>query len=388
MSEKRVKVWVQRFKDRPALMLQWIDPATRKRKSVSAGTADEDEAEAKRVDLEADLNACRYHAASKITWEKFREIFEDEYVSARKANTQKTFTDCFERFERLCSPTALRGINERMLSLFATRLRKEKYRGEGGYAPVTIKVTLQYLQTTLNWAVGQKLIADCPTFPVIKVPKKKPQPIPAESFERLILKAKDQQMKTFLLVGWLAGLRLSEALALEWEPTSQAPYLDFARRRIILPAEFVKAVEDQWLPLDPVLAAALAELPREGKKVFNFIARHGRPLKRQSVSTNISRLAKKAGVRLTMHSLRKGFGCRYAGKVPAQVLQKLMRHSKISTTMDYYANVDEAVETAVFGDECNSSRNSDRETAAAAAVDNAAKPLHDGSTGTNHHAGG
>jgi hypothetical protein len=50
-----------------------------------------------------------------------------------------------------------------------------------------------------------------------------------------------------------------------------------------------------------------------------------------------------------MHSLRKGFGCRYAAKVPAQVLQKLMRHSNIKTTMDYYANVDDAVEQAVLG---------------------------------------
>jgi integrase len=50
-----------------------------------------------------------------------------------------------------------------------------------------------------------------------------------------------------------------------------------------------------------------------------------------------------------MHSLRKGFGCRYAGKVPAQVLQRLMRHADIKTTLEYYANVDEAVEAAVFG---------------------------------------
>jgi hypothetical protein len=48
-----------------------------------------------------------------------------------------------------------------------------------------------------------------------------------------------------------------------------------------------------------------------------------------------------------MHALRRGFGCYYAARVPAQVLQKLMRHSNISVTMDYYANVDSAVEDAV-----------------------------------------
>ena len=68
----------------------------------------------------------------------------------------------------------------------------------------------------------------------------------------------------------------------------------------------------------------------------------------------VTKLAKKAGVKLTMHTLRKGFGCRYAGKVPAQVLQKLMRHANIRVTMTYYANVDDAVEAAVLGDRRNS----------------------------------
>ena len=58
-----------------------------------------------------------------------------------------------------------------------------------------------------------------------------------------------------------------------------------------------------------------------------------------------------------MKTLRRGFGCRYAGKVPAQVLQKLMRHANIKTTMDYYANVDEAAEAAILGEQRNSSRN-------------------------------
>ena len=54
---------------------------------------------------------------------------------------------------------------------------------------------------------------------------------------------------------------------------------------------------------------------------------------------------------------RKGFGCHYAAKVSAQVLQKLMRHGDIKTTMAYYANVDDAAEQAVRSRHCNTSRN-------------------------------
>ena len=50
MSEKRVTVWVQRFKDRASLMLQWIEPDTGKRRSRSAGTDDDKEAEQARAD--------------------------------------------------------------------------------------------------------------------------------------------------------------------------------------------------------------------------------------------------------------------------------------------------------------------------------------------------
>jgi len=52
MSEKRIVVWVQRFPDRDNLVLQWHDPDTGKRKSKSAETADEGEAERKRADLD------------------------------------------------------------------------------------------------------------------------------------------------------------------------------------------------------------------------------------------------------------------------------------------------------------------------------------------------
>jgi hypothetical protein len=78
MSDSRITVWVQRFKDRPTLMLQWIDSETGARKSKSAGSADPKEVEKARADLEYELNHGRYQEASRLTWERFRELFEAE----------------------------------------------------------------------------------------------------------------------------------------------------------------------------------------------------------------------------------------------------------------------------------------------------------------------
>jgi hypothetical protein len=64
---KRVKVWVQRFPDRPNLVLQWHDPDTGQRRSQTAGTVDPKEAEDIRADLEADLNAGRHRQAARMS---------------------------------------------------------------------------------------------------------------------------------------------------------------------------------------------------------------------------------------------------------------------------------------------------------------------------------
>jgi integrase len=362
MAEERVRVWVQRFKGRRHLMLQWIDPDTARRKSKSARTADVKEAEARRVDLEADLNNGRHQEASRISWERFRELFEAEFVAHRRDNTRRNYRVALDLFEQVCTPRSLRSISERTVSAFAAGLRRLPGCG-GAMRDSTIKVRMQFLHTALQWAADQKFISECPRFPAIKPPRKRPQPVPAESFERLLARAEgDQRMRAFLLCGWLAGLRLNEALALEREQTDKAPYLDPGRDRIVFPAEVVKGDEDQWVPLDPKLKEALDALPVAGRRVFRFEAIDGRgerDLTDITVSARVRDLAQAAGVRLTYKSLRRGFGCRYAGRVPAQVLQKLMRHASIRTTMDYYANVDDAAMEAVLGPRRNSSRNSE-----------------------------
>jgi integrase len=254
----------------------------------------------------------------------------------------------------------LRSVNARMLSIFVGALRKRPGRQGGTMMESTIKTMLQFLQAALNWAVEQKLIPECPTFPTVKPAKRKPQPVSTEAVERLLAKAPDENMRVFLLSGWLAGLRLSEAMALAWEETDKAPYLDLGRERIVFPAGFVKAAEDQWVPLDRILREALLSLPRLGPKVFQFPSRFAskNAIAANAMCHRVHGLARAAGVKLTMKSLRRGFGCYWASRVSAQVLQKLMRHSNIRITMEYYANVDDAAVQAILGRQHNDPYNS------------------------------
>ena len=117
------------------------------------------------------------------------------------------------------------------------------------------------------------------------------------------------------------------------------------------------------------------------RKVFRFDAVDGRGEREArdiTVSARVRDLAQAAGVKLTTKSLRRGFGCRYAGKVSAQVLQKLMRHASIKTTLDYYANVDDAVMEAVLGPKRNAQRSSEGLRSKGAAGLDAAIPCEGG----------
>jgi integrase len=232
-SGKRIVVWVQLFPDRPHLMLQWHDPDTGKRKSKTAGTCNPLEAEKARADLEYELNHGLHFEPARMSWERFRQLFEAEYFPGCRPETRKVFAAAFDHFERLCKPKALGSITERTVSAFAAALRKQPGRlDKAAWSPWTVKVRLQFLRTALNWAVEQKLIPTCPAFPLVRAPKTKPRPVPGESFDRLTAKAEDDQLRAFLLCGWLAGLRRNEALALEWQETDAAPWLDFSRGRI------------------------------------------------------------------------------------------------------------------------------------------------------------
>jgi integrase len=85
--------------------------------------------------------------------------------------------------------------------------------------------------------------------------------------------------------------------------------------------------------------------------VFPLCSRStGRPLSRNGITSRVIRIVKNSSVKLSMHRLRKGFGCRVAkqlGKGNAPILHPLMRHSSMQITMDYYASVDDAPQDAI-----------------------------------------
>src|SRR5262245_37203430 len=123
-EEHRIIVWVQNRGDRPYLSLEWHDPTTGKRKSKSAGTCNPMDAETKRADLEYELNNGLHKQPSGMSWERFRELFEQEHVFGLRAGTRKLYRNVLDHFEDICAPRSLRSITERTISAFVAGLRQ------------------------------------------------------------------------------------------------------------------------------------------------------------------------------------------------------------------------------------------------------------------------
>ena len=77
-------------------------------------------------------------------------------------------------------------------------------------------------------------------------------------------------------------------------------------------------------------------------------ARRGTPLAAMAVSKLVTKIGEKAriivnptdGKTASAHDLRRTFASRWARKVAPAVLQKLMRHARIDTTMGFYVDLD------------------------------------------------
>ena len=76
----------------------------------------------------------------------------------------------------------------------------------------------------------------------------------------------------------------------------------------------------------------------------------GKPMSEKRVSRVVSAIGKKANVVVekaknkfaTAHDLRRAFGTRWATHVAPAVLQRLLRHASIDTTMRFYVNIEAA----------------------------------------------
>jgi integrase len=376
-----VVVKVHSYGPERALSLVYFDPISGKKKAKSSGTTDWREAERLAGELEKELRAGRYAPASKVTWEDFRKRYKAEKLPGQSPKTRGAFATAANHLERVLNPDRLCKLTAAVLSRFTAKLREE------GMGEVTIGSTLRHLRAALSWGASMGLLPAVPKMVIPRAGGARARAVTAEEFDRMLavvpkVRPQDAAAWVFYLRGlYLGGLRLEESLALSWE--EDAPFaIDLTGRRpaFRIEAAAQKARRDERLPMTEdfyQLVMAIPEAERHGR-VFRLDGLKTRSaITPKRVCRLVSKIGKKAGVVVatvekrkrvdgklvtttakkfaSAHDLRRSFGTRWAKRVMPAVLQRLMRHAQIATTMKYYVTMDaDAVADELWGREWES----------------------------------
>ena len=151
-----------------------------------------------------------------------------------------------------------------------------------------------------------------------------------------------KKLSLFLVLAMLVSIFAFTATA-EGVTYSQAPMLDAAVQAGDLPPveerlpetpKVAHEILDEYLEYRKTL---IGERDRsEGKLLLRNSKKKGTPMDFNSVGYAVKKLAKKAEVRASCHTLRRLFCTNLAEDNPLEVVKANMRHSFASTTVDHY----------------------------------------------------
>ncbi len=356
-----IRVSVFRRSGRPFYEAQWTNPVTGKKETKSTKKRDHKEALKEAGNLQNKLNSGAFAKVKKVTWKEARTKYTKNVLAALSDKTKQGVKTSLDSFEGKISPCAPSVVTEEIISDWQESLR------ESGLAEMTIKCHVLRLLAFLKWCKKQKYIT---TIPEIEVPKKvvtmKGRSITDAEFQKLLdhvaeVVGDDADSWKKLLQGlWDSGLRLSEALLLHWQEgeTGITVSFEYAQPMFLIRADIDKSRKDRVLPIAPEFAQILLQTPKSERVGYVFKFRPKlfpeQRYRMDWVSKVIVRIGEAAKIKVSSkghanrkegkenakfasaHDLRRAFGYRWAKRVLPPVLQELMRHESIQTTMQFY----------------------------------------------------
>jgi len=250
----------------------------------------------------------------------------------------------------------LQKLTADQVQTFCSKMLKE------GLSPGTVRLIYTILNAALRDAIRRKKLAInvCSAVTLPRATRHKIQPLDREQARRLLKAAKGSPIECLLTLALGTGMRLGEILSLRWGDINleermlqvchtvdyiqgfgiveSEPKTDSSRRSIILPPFVVDALKRHYVH-------QLRERQRVGiawkDQDLVFSNRYGRYFDRMRLHTLFKRVLKDAGLpHMRFHDLRHSAATILLSMgVPAKVVQEVLGHSKINTTLDIYGHV-------------------------------------------------
>jgi integrase len=232
-----------------------------------------------------------------------------------------------------------------------------------GYAPNTVRSVHSILHAALADAVLHETlnrnVSENVTLP--RIGEAETQVLTSEECERLIAAARDHRLWFFIVLAIATGARRGELLALRWSDVDLEAGTIFihrsvgrtyfikgyieneqktraGRRKPHLPQFVLDLIDEQKKRIDEMRVKAGSKWEEHD---LVFPNRHGRYYHQSAINEEFSSLLEKAGLpHVRIHDLRHSAATLLlASGVNVKVVQELLGHSNISTTLGKYGHV-------------------------------------------------
>ena len=278
-------------------------------------------------------------------------------------NADKPRVNCFKSFLK-CEKFPLEQITVPLLKSFQTYLLLEKKLSQR-----TITNYLIIIRTIYNSAISDGIV-DVKHYPFgrNKVQIKFPETQKVGLTEEEVKKLEDLELdfgskewharNVWLFSFYLAGIRVADVLKTKWSEIQDGrlQYRMNKNQKLVtlkIPDKILLILsyyKKDKTANDDYIFPELKGIDKENKKAIVSTTSNAD----KNLNKYLKRIAKLAGIdkKVTMHISRHTFGNISGDKISIQMLQKLYRHSSITTTVNYQANfihkdVDDALDSVI-----------------------------------------
>lgn len=345
----RVRV---RKKGRKFLSLFYVDPGTNREICRSAKTNDAKEAERAAARWEAELLDSR--GVDGCGWDYFRERFEGEHLASLAKNSHGAYHCALDHFERIVKLSSVALVTNDHVSIVKGKLLSE------GRPASSVTNILTHCRAAFKWAERIGMLRRAPHFTMPRIGKRKlmrGRAINDAEFQKMLTfchvpygKERAAEWRRLLELIRLSGLRLEETTIASWDAPPLQVFPDAKPYpHLLYYVEAHKAREDELAPITPPFTKWLRSVPKSARHglLAPVHGLRGQVLEHDKIGRAITAIGEAAGIVVSAegkfasaHDLRRAFGREWAQKVKPAVLQRMMRHRSITTTMAFYAHLE------------------------------------------------
>jgi integrase/recombinase XerD len=253
-----------------------------------------------------------------------------ERAAARAQRTIENRMELLERVERASGTTSPLDVTPDHLLAYIGR----------GVVASSMQREGSDLRSFFGWLQAKGHREDNPAdeLPRVRVPRGRPRPFTLDQIERMLATGSYFRTRVMILLGYLHGLRAHEIAKFHGRDVDR----DRMQLRVV-----GKGAKERFVPIQPLLAAVLDQLPRDG---YWFPSRASRRATSPHIAPgSVSDLLRQAKLRAgihernrTGHSLRHSFATHLIlNGADIRAVQEMLGHASLASTQIYAGVTDE-----------------------------------------------